>query len=167
MANQQRPYVNQRLYFASLHLDWMKAEIAKQQISRSDINQALGESVAIHLVMAYRCYLKELAVAYQLPVKPLQSAAQLAGCLCSEGMESAECHELLALERGGDWLSMLLAEVGLLEGESEPETPLTQSAGDIKFRAVKASALTHESLTAIYTALRALIEKQRNHLEEW
>ena len=167
MANTLRPIVNQRLYFASLHLGWLDEQLRRQQVAGNILEQALGESIVLHLVMAYRSYLRELAQSYQAVLPAPGSAVELAQFLAQAGTESAECHELAALEQRDSWLSKLLAQFHSLGDDNNQPDRQPQQSGAIPLRVVAEDALSLESLTAAHGALRDLIEQQRMRLEEW
>lgn len=172
MANAERPNVNQRLYFASLHLRTMEQLLAEQQLPRQVIEQAFGASVLMHLVMAYRNYLRELAVAYLLPVEHYDGARQLEQTLAAQGKVSAECRELLALERESGWLSGMLSAFAGLGRPSPADGRWPASGGDgapsaIRLRTIDDDFVSRDNLESVLRALQGLIENQRTRLEEW
>lgn len=167
MTNPLRARVNQRLYFCQLHLQWMQRALDEQQVPRRVIDQALGESVVLHLITAYRHYLSELAHAYGLSGETPQSTAQCAAALAAAGKTSAECEELIALEQADSWLAALLqlnADLGSIEGRPAVESA-PQAA--IRMQSVEDNPLALQPLIAIYDGLQALIDNQRTRLEEW
>jgi hypothetical protein len=60
MAN-HRSTVNQRLYFAQLHLQWLSRELQNGQLPAMLVEQALGESLLFNLQRIYPAYLLEVA----------------------------------------------------------------------------------------------------------
>ena len=166
MANAQRPIVNQRLYFCRLHLDWLSEQLAQQRIAKSVLQQCLGESVQFHLVLAYRAYLAEIAVAYNLSSINFADASDLAADLSAQGLESAEAKELQQLESAG-WLSELLAyhrSIGPLQAPvRQPRASQVISFADVSADGV----LDLACCQSYYQSLNQIIENQRERLEEW
>lgn len=169
MANPERANVNQRLYFASLHLQCMRDLLAQQQVPGAVVERALGESVVNHLIVAYRAYLRELAAAYLLPDANADSAQQLSQLLANAGKQSAECAELLALEQSDTWLSDLQrAYAGLGTAVSAGTGAARGSAGGaISLQQREHSVYELQTLEQMHRQLHAVIENQRTRLEEW
>lgn len=168
MPSSQRPLVNQRLYFARLHGDWLREKLDEQQHPRSVVEQALGESLVLHLVMVYRAYLKEIAEAYQLQTEAL-SARELSRQMTQQAVNSAECEELCALEDAGQWVAHLL---GYFQHIGSDNTGSRVSAGrssdlGIPVQVIDSQAINAKELLHIQQQLQALIDKQRACLEEW
>lgn len=165
MASAKRPLVNQRLYYARLHRDWLQEKLDEQQHPKAIVEQALGESLVMHLVMAYRVYLQEVAEAYQLDTDA-ERAQQLSEQMTIQGISSAECEELCALESGQEWLARLLK---LYKGIGEAEEPVKNhpSASAIQLQVVDSQTFNAPELLQLYHNLQALIDKQRGCLEEW
>lgn len=169
MSHSQRAAVNQRLYYAKLLLQAQSQSVDQQALPRAVAEQAFGESAVLHLWLAYRRYLTELAVAYQLEAGTFDSAGALAEALQQAGKESAECRELLELERDSSWLSSLLQlwhsldqPVRAVPGGATAHNPAliaTVSADDSRF--------SPQHLNQLYGALQAMVEAQRTRLEEW
>ena len=176
MANSQRPLVNQRLYFVRLHSDWLEAQRAAEQLPRAVVDQALGESLILHLVLAYQAYLNEVAEAYQLPASNNIRAVALVEQLAARGQSSAEAEELRSLELSDSWLSQVLKHFeNLGQGELSLAASPQASSNSVNKQAVELIGSSNNQsqaidITALNTAaqsLEALIERQRTCTEEW
>lgn len=166
MANAERANVNQRLYYAKLLLEAQRQKLDEQELPRHVAERAFGEAAVLHLILAYRRYLSELAVAYQLAGGEFDTARSLARTLEAEGAESGECAELLALERGPSWLSSLLGAY-LCLGGPESTRLAGYDASVISTINSDDSQFSFEHLESAFQALQAVIESQRARLEEW
>ena len=167
MSNHQRPLVNQRLYFCRLHLDWLGEQLRQQVLAKKLVEQALGESIIHHLVLAYRAYLEEIAVAYNLTPAPFNSAGELIDALADEQQASAEAQEWLLLEEAkSSWLSALRR---LHSAQSvAPAVASRRSSEAIVYTELDpAQSVDLPLLEGFYQALHDLISRQRNQLEEW
>jgi hypothetical protein len=164
MAN-HRSTVNQRLYFAQLHLQWLSRELKNGQLPAMLVEQALGESLLFHLQRSYRAYLLEVAETYGLYPATLDDASSFKLLLEAEGKNSAEVNELYALEASDSWLSEMLstATSALLPGNTTPAT------ATIALTQVDVVVVTgfRDSGQGYLDKLTALIENQRGQLEEW
>jgi hypothetical protein len=167
MANAYRSEVNQRLYFCRLHIESLATLLKEQQIAKSVLEQAFGESVLSHLVLTYRTYLAELALAYAVDCKPPESASQLVDILSKEGHVSAEAKELVALEEQGRWLDSMLQQyhsIGSILSSVKPRASgnfIASSSAD------DTSVYTLPGLQSYFDHLSELIDNQRTRLEEW
>jgi hypothetical protein len=172
MANQLRPIVNQRLYFARLHCDWIAQEQERQQLPKRVVEQSLGESVIFHLMLTYKAYLSELGEAYSQPQRCYCSAVELVACLAEQGAESGEAAELAALEQGGEssnWLSDLftLYQQATNSAQFLPAVainPVNTIAVEV---GQQVDGLSLKNCIYLHDCLSALIENQRLCLEEW
>jgi hypothetical protein len=160
-----RSTVNQRLYFAQLHLQWLSRELQNGQLPAMLVEQALGESLLFHLQRSYRAYLLEVAQTYGLYPASLDDATSFKALLDAEGKSSAEANELCALESSDSWLSMMLSEStsALLPGNT---TPATATIALTQLDVVKVTDF-RDSGQQYLDKLTALIESQRGQLEEW
>ena len=166
MANSQRPVVNQRLYFCCLHLQWLQQQLAEQDVPKLVLEQSLGESTILHLAMAYRAYLTEIAIAYtSSTLSSFDNASALLEFLEAQGYESAEAKELQQLEQGG-WLAELLVRYHRLGNEIRAAKPAAvQSIAVAELDS--SGAISLDSLSHCFQQLGAVIDNQRARLEEW
>lgn len=166
MANEQRPEVNQRLYFCRLHLGFMSSEFEKQKIARTVVEQALAESTVLHLMLAYRAYLREIAMANGIAAEKMAGAQELIAVLSGQGHQAAEADELLALEQDG-WLGeLLLLYQGL--ADQAPASPHSGSAQGIALTQLASEERpTFERCQQYFNRLTDIIENQRTRMEEW
>ena len=172
MASQLRPIVNQRLYFARLHCDWIAQEQDKQQLPKRVIEQSLGESVIFHLVMAYRAYLSEVGEAYLQPQRAYSSALELLQFFSEQKVESAQVSELALLEGRSEpdgWLRDLLALH--MQSVNSAHTLPAVAVNSRNTLAItltdQADELSLERGLHFHHCLSVLIETQRLCLEEW
>jgi len=167
MANSQRPLVNQRLYYCRLHLQWLTAELDKQSLPKAVLEQALGGSTLVHLVLAYRAYLQEIAEAYNVPLSSFQSVTDLNAMLVLQNTGCAEANELVELEQRG-WLKELLLQYQAINELRPP-----QHLGASSVQPIMVTQVANESSSSLsdcsrfYTQLSELIDNQRTRLEEW
>jgi hypothetical protein len=167
MANSYRPIVNQRLYFCRLHLQMLAEQLAEQQVAKPVLEQALGESVLFHLVLTYRAYMAEIALAYAVDLQPPENAGQLITLLADQGYESAEAQELLAVESDGLWLGELLqqySELGPVQANIRPRTAATLISAT---ESASSWGFSLSVLQSYFDALSEIIDNQRARLEEW
>lgn len=167
MDNTARPQVNQRLYFAALHLDTQERLVAEQQLPRRVIEQAFGESIVMHLVLAYRHYLGELAEAYAVTCSAPQRAADLQQAISAAGKAAAECQELAALEQPGHWLHTLQQAFAALGTVPTSAAAVPRSGDTIPLQPVAGALPDTQQLRQLYTELQAVIDNQRTRLQEW
>ncbi len=167
MANEQRPIVNQRLYFCRLHLEYLFAELEKQRTAKVIVEQSLGESIVLHLVLTYRAYLLEIAAAYTVPLSTFCSASELMAALSHHNHPSAEAQELLALEQDG-WLHELLLRYRELGGARNlPRANRSPAQNLVVTHVDSHQVLDAEQCRFYLQSLSELIENQRTRLEEW
>lgn len=168
MANTYRSLVNQRLYFCSLHIEWLNDQIAHQKIAKSVAEQALGESIVFHLIQAYQNYLSEIASSYSIEVDGLQNAEQLVDLLTTNKQSSAEAQELLACEAEGSWLGELIQQYRTIGPIQSPKIKPLRSSTMISALEVDTTLdFNVERLTDYFKNLTGIVENQRSRLEEW
>ena len=160
-----RSTVNQRLYFCQLHLQWLKQELESGQLPAMTVEQALGESLMLHLQRSYQAYLLEVAESYGLYPANIVDAAGFKSLLDSQGKSSAEVNELYALESSDSWLSDMLSAATnvLLTGNT---TPAKATIALIQVDLASDTNLC-ESGQQYLDKLTTLIESQRGQLQEW
>ncbi len=168
MTNPQRASVNQRLYFCRLHLDMLQNELKSEQIPKHILEQSLGESILLHLVLTYRAYLREICYAYTSRTGQFNNVHSLEVFISAQGQRSAEVEELLNLENGSSWLSKLLWEFENLESEeSAVAKPSKVNLISIRVEDEADQLLSFDALHATYQHLATIIENQRSTMEEW
>lgn len=167
MNNQQRPRVNQRLYFCRLHLDWLDEQLQRQELAKQLVEQALGESIIHHLLLTYRAFLEEIAASYNLAPQSFNTASKLIDALVDDQQASAEAQEWLLLEKeSSSWLSWLKQLYGVQN--VVPASNFRQSPDEIVFRELNAAQTVDLALLeGFYQALNEVINRQRNQLQEW
>lgn len=149
---------NQKLYFASLHLQLLERELAAGQLPARALQQALGESARYHLREAYGWFLLELLGGETQPAEPPASmtALRAAGAL-SEPLRG-ELLELELREQQPGWLAQLLAadNSGPL---AAPTDPALVAVGQCSWGVVE--------LRQWQTELEQLLDRMSDSLSEW
>jgi hypothetical protein len=160
------PYI-QRVYQKLAHCRILlaQAQLSSDSITGKQQQEALLQGGAVHLAVAYRFYLRELAQGYSLPhpegitdLGALLNHAQAAGQLWPEA------EELTRLEAEG-WLADLLraeADVLLPSLEAAPKTVNIIAASTLI-----AEPLTPQLLSEWLTHFADLVERQRMSGEEY
>lgn len=168
MSNSQRATVNERLYFCRIHLDSLRHEIAREEVGRLTLESAFAESVLLHLRRAYEAYLSEIAEAYNVSGAGFHDAAQLVASLGAASSHSAEAQECLNLESGASWLAEILdfdSAATLLRSQVQQQ-PVQNPSHNLLASKVS-SGISLGELESYFNSLSALIESQRQRLEEW
>ncbi|HEY3698763.1 MAG TPA: DUF6586 family protein [Spongiibacteraceae bacterium] len=147
--------VDQKLYFAKL------------AFAAADMNSAaetaLLEAVLFHLHIAYRSYLRELLdnINQSLSADTAQQAAQQLRIL---DINSPDIEELAKLEQSGDWPAQLQAayhSAAATVAEIAPAATGTIAVADITAQIDRVTS--HAWLQQFH----ALVQRQRNHAQEW
>ncbi|WP_339339038.1 DUF6586 family protein [uncultured Oceanicoccus sp.] len=167
MANAQRPVVNQRLYFVGLHIEWLAEQLANQMIAKTVLEQSLGESVLFHLIKTYQAYLAEIAAAYTVPLTDFTNAKQLLELLEVEGRQSSEALELYELEAADSWLNKLQRQYHSIGPVDRSGTGSQNSQIVAISNSDNRNTLDLESIKHYWQQLTAIIDNQRERLEEW
>jgi hypothetical protein len=160
MASSAAARTNERIYAARLQLAAYRRAIDEQQAPINALQVAFGEAVIFQLQASYRAYLAELGRQYNAPESVYQCVAELA----SAGISGAEVNELVSLEQHS-WLAELLAaQVG-----NAPNNIRYQARAELQFVDVSGVGDSYdpELLTVWLSALKALIDNQRQHFIEW
>ncbi len=100
--------VNQKLYFARIHIDLLQQELTSELRPKHVAEEAIGESTVFHLMGVYRSWLKELAANYSVPAEAVQSLEDLVEGFAAQNLITAELNELKVLEETDSWLRALL-----------------------------------------------------------
>lgn len=175
MANEQSSIVNQRLYFCGIHLDCLSSALKAQKTPKVVVQQSLGESIVLHLMLTYRAYLQEIALAYNVSNATTQqsfdTSSELVEFLSGQDCQSAEAQELLMLEDNDSWLTQLLLKYHQL-GNSQFASMSRARTGqpDQQFTLAQIDneqSLDLETCEYYFHQLKAVIENQRTRLEEW
>lgn len=165
MSNSQRAMVNERLYFCRIHLDSLRSEIEREQVVRLTLESAFSESVLLHLRRAYQAYLSEIAEAYGVSGTRFTGAAHLIAALGSGSGSSAEAQECLNLETDSSWLAEIL-DVENSAPHAPPQVQQQKPAHNL-LTSSAGSTLGLDELQSYFNNLSALVESQRQRLEEW
>lgn len=163
MSNSQRAAVNERLYFCRIHLDSLRREIEREQVPRLTLEAAFAESILLHMRQAYYAYLAEIAEAYNVSSVSFTGAGPLIAALGADASCSAEAQECLNLEAEADWLAAILA---IDHSVLQQRSPVQQQSPDLLTSHVDVTTGITE-LENYFNSLSALVENQRQRLEEW
>jgi len=151
-----RARVNQKLYFARLVLD------QAERVDDPNARTALLQSALFHLATAYRFYLGEIAASYRLTLRADSARAALQQI---PDNSSPELAELAILEQSGQWPARLLAACNeACEPMSAPPaavSPTTIAMADIT------EIVDIQTCRNWLAALQALLDAQREQLQEW
>jgi len=163
--------VDQKLYFARLALDAADTDATAAP--------ALIEAALFHLDTAYRSYLREILAPLALPLastktfnpaKTLKqtlmfdSAQQAAEYLRALNICDSALDELIELEQSDAWLARLRAAFVAASTEIEAEQPVATAA-------IALADITQQIDSATcrdwLRAFSELLQRQRNHAQEW
>lgn len=171
MAKHRLGKANQKLYFAALHLDAIKAARQDDSVmNQKAVIQANMESAVFHLMCAYRGFIWELCQTHDLMPDDQMTLPEVMALAQQEGKQIQELNHFLNLEQqAGSWLQQLLAAHQRLmtldpETHSRIESPASFNA--IAVRKVEESE-TPEKIFEWHNALKTEIENFRTTLSEW
>jgi len=160
--------VNQKLYFARIHIDLLQQELTSELRPKHVVEEAIGESTVFHLIGVYLTWLKELAANYSVPAEGIQSLKDLVEGFTAQNLVTAELNELKVLEETDSWLRALLGAyykiwqvMQELKGQSSLDSgiPIRQISESQEID-LKTCANWHEELSS-------LIERGRGTMYEW
>lgn len=157
MSNPFQPKVQQKLSHCRMSLQWLEAS---ERVGRQE-EEALLQGALVHLAIACRLYLRELA--YNLSVTTPERIFQVLD-LVDAAPAGAGVEEL----RGQEWIaSLFAAEREILnptvQGPSVSTGPHIIAAD----RAVGTSEVTIERVKQFLNELSQLVERQRLSFEEY
>ena len=167
MSSQISSLINQRIAFC--------VQVAGQleDAAAEPVNQVWTEALLYHLVMAYRCYLYELAEHLQLTLPPNVTsieaviAAWQQQSARAEGVIPGELGYLQALEQPGAWLASLLQTFDCQPVIERPAP--VRSASEIRLHVDNDESVRLDAARCKdwLKQLQTLIEQQRPLLDEW
>lgn len=160
MSEQQSAQANGKLYACRLLLQQL-GELTDD--SSAALRRGLCEAAVFQLVMGYRLYLREIAAAYRYR-GACDNAAEFRAGLQAEGRDSAEVYELWQAEREGALAGLLDAWQAL--NLQAPPAKSAPSAAQLLVR-TGFRDLDPVQCQGWLDGLRDLIERQREHLQEW
>ncbi|MCV6589920.1 MAG: hypothetical protein OIF57_13000 [Marinobacterium sp.] len=165
---------NQKLNFARLHLDALRAGCDSTGWSKHILIESYNESVLFHLASAYDAFLHEIAERYSLDVSHIDSYRTLAADLESSGQECPELSELSVLENDPDsWLHKMVRAYEACWKATDRAAPVqsSSSVSEIHVAQINPShtdeAAIVEECQSWLDALRDLIDRQRSGMQEW
>jgi hypothetical protein len=156
--NNARALANQKLYFANVLLQMLRAELLREELPAAVLLEAVGQSVRAQLLDAYGWFLLELAETGELPAQPPHSVAELRQSLDTSQPLRGELVELSNLENAPGWLADLQA----LRPQSPPGA--RHAADTLQLMEPQWSARELEQWS---TALAALVDRMSDSLDEW
>ena len=165
---------NQKISFARIHLDKLKQAQDDTSWNKHALIESYNESVLFHLASAYDAFLRELAELYSLDTEHFNGFDSLQALLEQTGVESPELRELetLSLDESS-WLHKLLGAYAACWRGSNQQGAVTQtqSLSEIHVVQVNPDHAEDRQIIAEYTAwleaLSALINRQREGMQEW
>lgn len=165
---------NQKLYFARLHLDQLKAAQSSTSWSKHALIESFNESILFHLASAYSVFLREIAEVYALDPRGVDSLDQLEAKLLDKGVETPEVGELRQLEAGDTWLSQMLAAYAacwVAEDQHSAQTQGHHSRSEIHVVQVNPDHAEDgeiaRQLADWMDQLRGLLDRLRESMKEW
>lgn len=162
MNNPYTQRVYQKLSHTRQMLDLLNAG---ESLSQRQQNEALLQAGVLHLSLAFRCYLRELAAHYQHP-RP-DTVMGLKG-VTSEDFMQPEVAELQRLHDEGQWLAELLLVVDEVENPgSNDNTRGVQQHNLIAVSRTVVPNLDEAWLRGVVSAFEDCVERQRGRLQEY
>ncbi len=156
MSADARSRANQHLYFAALHMQFLRAELERELHPASVLLESLGQSIQFHLQRAYGWFLLELTGTTLPVVAPPVNVAQAVTYLDGEEPLRGELVELRNLEAADGWLADLLA----VQESARP------TAGMQLGIQMVSSPWTIEGLEHWHSSLSDLMDRMSDSLEE-
>jgi len=153
-----RALANQKLYFATVLLKMLRAELRREELPAAVLLEAVGQSVRAQLLDAYGWFLMELAEASELPAQPPHSVAELRDSLDPSQPLRGELVELSNLEKSPGWLANL-------QTVRPQSLPVGRNTADT-LQMVESQWSTQE-LEQWSSALAALVDRMSDSLDEW
>jgi len=165
---------NQKLYFARLHMDQLRAAESGSGWSKHALIESFNESVLFHLASAYRAFLGEIAEVYRVAPEQAVDLAALEAMLDQQGLETPEVGELKQLSCGEAWLANMLAAYQACwtaEDREHAEHGEHHSLSEIHVVQVNPDHAEDKDvilqLDEWLNSFRALIERLRESMKEW
>lgn len=165
---------NQKLYFARLHLDQLKAAEQGAGWSKHALIDSFTESVLFHLYCAYHSFLREIAEVYRIDPKGIETLEQLEQALAAQGLETPEVRELQQLQAGDGWLGQMeraYRACWSAEDRCQVSRGGHQSQSEIHVVQVNPDHGDEhqviEQLNQWMAAFQGLVERLRESMKEW
>lgn len=166
---------NQKLNFARLHLEALKAAHTVNSWSRHALIESYQESVLFHLSSAYLALLREIAERYRFEAQQIETIEDLRSRFEEAGLESPELMRLEQLEGdASSWLHKLqkaYAACWMAVDKPQRATAPDDSLSEIHVMQINPDHAEDEQVHAEYVAwlnaLRSLAEQLREGMQEW
>ena len=171
MAKHRLGKANQKLYFARLHLDSIKAvENDQTLLNKQAVIQANREASITNLESAYRSFIWEVCQTYDLDIDYGMTLTEVDAKSQAEGKQIQELNHFLSLEQDQhSWLNELLKafdKVVALDPHKYAQVNSVASFNAIEVKKVEESE-TPEKILQWYNTLKTEIESIRTTLSEW
>jgi len=166
---------NQKLNFARLHLDALKAAHESTSWSKHALIESYQESILFHLSAAYVAFLREIAERYSFDAASVNTLEDLRLCFEQSGQESPEVSELESLQsREQSWLCQLQAAYEACWQAADLRTERVDPAkshSEIQVMQINPDHAEDSAVMAEYqtwlSSLRDMVERQRSGMQEW
>lgn len=165
---------NQKLYFARLHLDQLKAAEMGSGWSKHALIESFNESVLFHMASAYHAFLAEIAEVYRVAPERAADLDKLEVMLSEQGLETPEVSELKQLAAGEAWLAQLLAAYQacwMAEDRDQAQHAGHHSLSEIHVVQVNPDHAEDKDVIAQLEqwleSFRDLVERLRGSMKEW
>ncbi|WP_409526250.1 DUF6586 family protein [Nitrincola sp. MINF-07-Sa-05] len=166
---------NQKLNFARLHLDALKAAHDSTSWSKHALIESFQESILFHLSTAYLAFMREIAERYSFDSASVRTLQDLRQCFEQSGQESPEVLELESLqEREDSWLCQMQAAYAACWQATNLKADRMESAqshSEIQVMQINPDHAEDSEVMAEYqswlSALRDMVERQRSGMQEW
>ncbi|MCG8313178.1 MAG: hypothetical protein MI976_08175 [Pseudomonadales bacterium] len=171
MAKHRLGKANQKLYFANLHLDSIKAvEHDQSLLNKQAVIQANREASVICLESAYRSFIWEICHTYDIDIDYGMPLTEVITKAESEGKQIQELNHFLSLELNEQsWLHELIMafeKIVSLDPHKFAEINSVVSFNAIEVKKVEESE-TPEKILQWHNTLKTEIESFRTTLSEW
>ncbi|MDX1692959.1 MAG: DUF6586 family protein [Ketobacteraceae bacterium] len=171
MAKHRLSKANQKLYFATIHLDAIQAvQNDESVLNRKAQVQANMEAAIFHLVSAYRGFIWELCLVHDLSPGDQMALSEVIQLASKEGKQIQELNHFERLEAQSEsWLAQLLSaydKVLTLDPQTHSTEESPASFNAIAVRKIEENE-TPEKIFEWHNALKSEIENFRTTLSEW
>lgn len=171
MAQQYINRTNRALSFARSQLKSLELLQSSEGWSQDMQVAALEAAICFHLTVVLHAYRREIAERYNLPTEAIETLDDLVQIQQQQGQTTAETTEFEVLkEHKSSWLNQL--EQRYLECWAMSPSPTKTSdvsASEISLVQIEPgrTQAAQLPLSILYSEIYALIDRQRNAMQEW
>ncbi len=165
---------NQKLNFARIHIEALKAAQESTGWSKHALIESYNESVLFHLASAYDSFLREVAELYRFDTENAVGYRSLMAQLEASGFEGSEVKELAMLEQDHtSWLHKMLAAYEACWHGTDKRGKVSETTSVSEIHVVQVNPDHAEDGEIIHefeewlTDMRTLVERLRSGMQEW